>query len=82
MEKILIGEVIRLCLGNPFDQDNGGRVLKQGFMSMLEFRITTKLDRKKLDKETTFIQHKDSSGVLLNGVNHIFGRISLSREQE
>ena len=39
----------------------------------LEFRITTKLDRKKLDKETMFIQHEDSAGMLLNGVNHIYG---------
>jgi hypothetical protein len=51
-------------------------------MSTLEFRITTKLDRKKLDKETMFIQHKDLAGILLNEINHIYGRISLSREQE
>ncbi len=44
--------------------------------------ITTKLDRKKLDWETTFIQHEDSAGLLLNGVNHIHGRISVSRERE
>ena len=44
--------------------------------------ITTKLDRKKLDRETTFIQHEDSAGILLNGVNHIYARISVSREQE
>ncbi len=32
---------------------------------------TTKLDRKKLDRETMFIQHEDLVGILLNGVNHI-----------
>ena len=48
----------------------------------LHGQITTKLDRKKLDRETTFIQHKDSAGILLNGVNHIYGQNSVSREQE
>ena len=40
-------------------------------MMSLHGRITTKLDRKKLDRETTFIQHEDSAGILLNvnGVN-------------
>jgi hypothetical protein len=36
--------------------------------------ITTKLDRKKLNRETTFIQHEDSAGILLNGVNHIYAQ--------
>jgi hypothetical protein len=44
--------------------------------------INTKLDRKKLGKETTFIQQEDSAGVLLNGVNHIYGRIKLAKEQQ
>ena len=44
--------------------------------------ITTKLDKKKLDRETTFIQHEDSAGILLIGVNHIYAQISVSREQE
>jgi hypothetical protein len=50
----------------------------------LHGRITTKLNRKKLDLETTFIfiQHEDSAGILLNGVNHIYGRISVSWERE
>ena len=30
----------------------------------------------------TFIQHEDSAGLLLNRMNHIYGRISVSREQE
>jgi len=81
-EKELIGEVIGLFLGNPFDENNCGRVLEKGFMMSLHGQITTKLDRKKLDRETTFIQHKDSTGILLNGVNHIYGRISVSRERE
>jgi len=81
-EKELIGEVIGLFLGNPFDENNCGRVLKKGFMVSLHGQITTKLDRKKLDRETTFIQHEDSAGILLNGVNHIYGRISVSRERE
>ena len=51
-------------------------------MMSLHGQITTKLDRKKLDRETTFIQHKDSAGILLNGVNHIYGQISVSRERE
>jgi hypothetical protein len=42
----------------------------------------TKLDRKKLDKEISFIQHEDSAGVLLNGGNHIYGRIHVSKERE
>ncbi len=79
-EKKLIGEVIGLFLGNPFNKNNGGRVLEQGFMMTLDRPITTKLDRKKLDQETTLIQHEDSAGILLNGVNHIYGRISVSRE--
>jgi hypothetical protein len=74
--------VIGLFLGNPFNKNNGGRVLEQGFMMTLGGLITTKLDRKKLDWETTFIQHEDSAGLLLNGVNHIYGRISVSRERE
>jgi hypothetical protein len=73
---------IGIFLGNPFDKNNRGRVLEQGFMMSLHGRITTKLDRKRLDRETTFIQHKDSAGILLNGVNHIYGRISVSRERE
>ena len=81
-EKKLIGEVIGLFLGNPFDKNNRGRVLKQGFMMSLHRLITTKLDRKKLDRETTFIQHEDSAGILLNWVNHIYGRISVSWERE
>ena len=44
--------------------------------------ITTKLNRKKLDREMTFIQHEDLASLLLNGVNHIYGRISVSRERE
>ena len=35
-----------------------------------------------MDRETTFIQHEDSAGILLNGVNHIYGRIQSNREQE
>jgi len=81
-EKKLIGEVIGLFLRNPFDENNSGRVLEQGFMMALGGLITTKLDRKKLDRETTFIQHEGSAGLLLNGVKHNYGRISVSREQE
>jgi len=47
----------------------------------LQGLITTKLDRKKLNRETTFIQHEDSACILLNGVNHIYARISESRER-
>ena len=70
-EKEFIGKVIGLFLGNPFDKNNRGRVLEQGFMMSLHGQITTKLDRKRLDRETTFIQHEDSAGILLNvnGVN-------------
>jgi hypothetical protein len=60
-EKELTGEVIGLFLGNPFDENNCGRVLKQGFMMSLHGRITTKLDRNKLERETTFIQHEYSA---------------------
>jgi hypothetical protein len=81
-EKKLISEVIGLFLGNPFDKNNGGGVLEQGFMMTLGGLITTKLNRKKLDQETTLIQHVDSAGILLNGVNHIYGQISVSRERE
>ena len=51
-------------------------------MRSLQGLITTKLDRKKLDQEKTFIQHVDSADILLNGVNHIYGQISVSRERE
>jgi hypothetical protein len=51
-------------------------------MMSLHGQILIKLDRKKLDRETTFIQHEDLAGILLNGVNHIYGRISVSRERE
>ena len=57
----MIGEVIGLFLGNPFDENNCGRFLKQGFMMSLQGLITTKLDRKKLDHETMFIQHEVSA---------------------
>jgi hypothetical protein len=41
-----------------------------------------KLDRKKPDKETTFVQHKDLAGIHLNGVNHIYLRIYHNRDCE
>ncbi len=81
-KKTLIGEVIGLFLGHPFNPGNATRKLESGFMLTLQPLITTKLDCKKLDKETTFIQHKDSAGVLLNGVNHIYLQINLTRERE
>jgi hypothetical protein len=81
-EKTLIGEVVTLFLGNPFDPANVGSVFESGYMLTLEHATTTKLDRKKLDTETTFIQHDDSAGVLLNGVNHIYGRIRTSVQCE
>ena len=81
-EKELIGEVIGLFLGDPFDENNSSRALEPGFMMSLHELITTNLNRTKLQRETTFIQHEDSAGILLNGVNHIYGRISVSREQE
>jgi hypothetical protein len=71
-KKTLISEVVGLFLGSPFNPDNTGRKLESGFMRTLEYKITTKLDRTKLDRETTFIQHEDSVGGLLNGVNHIY----------
>ena len=51
-------------------------------MTTLQGRITTKLNRKKLERETSYIQHEDSAGMLLNGVNHMYGRITLNRERE
>jgi hypothetical protein len=51
-------------------------------MITLQPLITTKLDRKKLEKEISFIQHEDSVGILLNGVNHIYSRINVLKEQE
>jgi hypothetical protein len=70
LEKTLIGKVVCLFLCNPFDPANLGRVLKSGYMFELQLLITTKLNKKKLNTATTFIQHKDSAGVLLNGVSH------------
>jgi len=58
-EKKLIAKVISLFLGNPFDQGNAGRLLETGFMITLQPLITTKLDRKELEKEILFIQHED-----------------------
>jgi hypothetical protein len=81
-EKKLIAKVISLFLGNPFDQGNAGRLLETRFMITLQPLITTKLDQKKLEKEISFIQHEDSAGILLNGVNHIHGRINVSKERE
>jgi hypothetical protein len=75
LQKNLIGEVVTLFLRIPFDPANVGRVLESRYMLTLEHAITTKLDRNKLDTETTFIQHNDLARVLLNGVNHIYGRI-------
>ena len=72
-EKKLIGEVIGLFLGDPFDENNSSRALEPGFMMSLHALITTKLDKTKLQRETTFIEHEDSAGILLNGVNHIYG---------
>ena len=81
-EKILINEVIVLFLGNPFDERNSSQELEHGFMVSLQGLIITKLDRKKLDRETMFIQHEDSAGILLNSVNHIYGRIQSNWEPE
>jgi hypothetical protein len=58
-EKALIGEVIGLFLGHPFNPGNGTRKLESGFMLTLQPLITTMLDCKMLNKETTFIQHED-----------------------
>jgi hypothetical protein len=81
-EKTLIGEVGTLLLCNQFDPANVGRVLESGYMLTLEHAIASKLERKKLDTETMFIQHDDLAGVLLNGVNHIYGRIRTSVQCE
>jgi hypothetical protein len=81
-EKTLIGEVVGLFLGNPFDPINSSRLLQRGFIKSLQPLITTKQDRKKLDRETTFIQNEDSAGILLNGVNHIYSRIYNNRDRE
>jgi hypothetical protein len=81
-EKVLISEVIGLFLGEPFDKRNQGRVLKHGHMNTLQQNITTKLDRKTLEREISYIQHEDSAGILLNGVNHIYARITFHRERE
>jgi hypothetical protein len=81
-EKRLIAKVISLFLGNPFDPGNAGWLLETRSMMTLQPLIKTKLDRKKLDKEISFIQHKDLAGILLNGVNHIYSRINVLKEQE
>ncbi len=49
-------------------------------MLLLQPFITKKPDEKKLDTETTKMLQEDSAGVLLNGVNHVYGRIR-TREQ-
>ncbi len=72
-KKQLITEVICLLLGNPFDIANGCRRLDNAFMMTLQPLKKKKLDRTRLEKETSFIQHDNSAGVLLNGVNHING---------
>jgi len=51
-------------------------------MMLLQGLVTTKLDRKKPHQERMFIQHEDLAGILLNGVNHIYTQISVSREQD
>ena len=61
---------------------NSSQELEHGFMVLLQGLIITKLDRKKLDRETMFIQHEDSAGILLNSVNHIYGRIQSNWEPE
>ncbi len=81
-EKTLISEVVGQFLGNPFDPINSCQLLQSGFMKSLQPLITMKLDRKELDKETTFIQDKDLAGILLNGVNHIYSRIYHNRDCE
>jgi hypothetical protein len=82
LEKTLIGKVFCLFLGNPFNPANVGRVLDSGYMlsnvkRYLINHLSTKLDKKKLNTETTFIQHKDSAGVLQFSliVSTIHGRI-------
>jgi hypothetical protein len=80
--KMLIGKVIGLFLGNLFKPDNVGQVLVSRYMLLLQPMITIKLDTKKLDRETSFIQHKDLAGILLNGVKHIYSRIYVTRERE
>ena len=81
-EKMLISEVVGLFLGDPFDKHNLGQKLRDGYMMTLQGNIKTKLDRKRLEREMTYIQHEDSAGILLNGVNHIYGRIAFHRERE
>ena len=81
-EKMLISEVVGLFLGDPFDKRNLRRQLKDGHMMTLQGNIKTKLDRKRLEREMMYIQHEDSAGILLNGVNHIYGRIAFHRERE
>ena len=51
-------------------------------MNTLQRHITTKLDRKTLEREISYIQHEDSAGILLNGVNHIYARITFNCEWE
>jgi hypothetical protein len=79
-EKMLISEVVGLFLGDSFDKHNLGQKLRDDHMMTLQGNIKTKLDRKILEREMTYIQHEDSAGILLNGVNHIYGRIAFHRE--
>jgi hypothetical protein len=81
-KKQLITEVICLLLGNPFDVANGHWRLDDAYMITLQPLITTKNDRTRLEKETSFIQHDDSAGVLLNGVNHIYRQINVMKDRE
>jgi hypothetical protein len=81
-KKQLITEVICLFVGNPFDVAIGHRRLDDAYMMTLQPLITAKHDRTRLEKETSFIQHDDSVGVLLNGVNHIYGQINVMKDQE
>jgi hypothetical protein len=79
-QQTLIDKVVSLFFCKLFDPANLSRVLKSGYMLLLQPFITKKPDEKKLDTETTKMLQEDSAGVLLNGVNHVYGRIR-TREQ-
>ena len=71
-EKSLIMEVFDLFLGDIKNSIHVYRKLNAGSMIELQSRLTTKLERSKIDRETGNTPDGDSASRLLNGVHHIY----------
>jgi hypothetical protein len=86
LEKQLLSEALHLFLGDgclPVDIALcWKRKLQHGTIAALEKKLTTKLDRTRLDKETRINWDDDAASHLFNGVHHIYNRINVAKSRE